>query len=224
MIANRPGFRWENCSGGGSKKSLDIAERMTFITSEDYARANAYRWAFYGNSYVFNPVQLKADISVDWGVDLTHGHDPSLEYDKYVFRCGLLGTIMVCGSEREMDDQEEGVARETWNLYQTKQRAILRGGDVYHILPFPDGINWDGMQFFNTDINKGSVLLFKPSENIADTKVIKLKGLDRQVMYTLTFQDRKEQNTKMTGEELMEKGIEVKGMRGNFASEIIWIN
>ena len=67
MIANRPGFRWENCSGGGSKKSFDIAERMTFITTEDYARAHTYRWAFYGNSYVFNPVQLKADISIDWG-------------------------------------------------------------------------------------------------------------------------------------------------------------
>ena len=36
MIANRPGFRWENCSGGGSKKSFDMAERMTFITTEDY--------------------------------------------------------------------------------------------------------------------------------------------------------------------------------------------
>ena len=131
---------------------------------------------------------------------------------------------MVCGSERELDDQEEGVARETWNLYQTKQRAILRGGDVYHILPFPDGVNWDGMQFFNTDINKGSVLLFKPSESAPDSKVIKLKGLDRKATYTLTFQDRKEQNAKKTGAELMDKGIEVKGMSGNFASEIIWIN
>ena len=106
-----------------------------------------------------------------------------------------------------MDEQEEGVARETWNLYQTKQRAILRGGDVYHILPFPDGVNWDGIQFFNTDINKGSVLLFKPSESAPDSKVIKLKGLDRKATYTLTFQDRKEQNTKMTVQNLWTPGL-----------------
>ena len=31
--------------------------------------------------------------------------------------------------------------------------------DVYHILPPPDGINWDGIEFFNTSLNKGSVIL-----------------------------------------------------------------
>jgi hypothetical protein len=223
MIANRPDFRWEACGGGGCKKSFDIAERMSFLSIEDYARAHTYRMAYYGNSYVFNPVQLKADISVDWGIG-SGDPDPSLAWDIYNFRSGLMGAIMVSGSERELDDQEEGVARETWNLYQTKQRAILRGCDVYHILPFPDGVNWDGMQYFNNDINKGSVLLFKPSDSVPDSKVIKLKGLDRKVTYTLTFQDRKEQNAKKTGAELMDKGIEVKGMSGKFASEIIWIN
>ena len=102
-----------------------------------------------------------------------------------------MGAMMVCGSERELDDQEEAVARETWQLYQTKQRAILRGGDVYHILPFPDAVNWDGMQYFNPDLNKGSVLLFKPAGSAPDEKVIKLKGLDRKATYTLAFQDRK---------------------------------
>ena len=135
-----------------------------------------------------------------------------------------MGAMMVCGSERELDDQEEAVARETWQLYQTKQRAILRGGDVYHILPFPDAVNWDGMQYFNPDLNKGSVLLFKPAGSAPDEKVIKLKGLDRKATYTLTFQDRKEQSTRMTGAELMNKGVVVKGMSGNFATEIIWIN
>jgi hypothetical protein len=218
MIANRPGFRWENCSGGGHKKSLDIAERMTFVTTEDYGVKETYRLAFYGNSYVFNPAQLKADINV------AAYHDPSLAWDKYIFRNGLLGAMMPGSDPRELDDQEEGVARETWNLYQTKQRAILRGCDVYHILPFPDGVNWDGMQFFNIDINKGSVVLFKPSESAPDSKVINFKGLDRTVTYKLTFEDRKDQNTSMTGAELMDRGIEVKGMSGNFASEIIWIN
>jgi hypothetical protein len=224
LIKNRSGFRWD-CSGGrGCKKSFDIAERMTFLSIDDYARAHTYRMSYYGNSYLFNPAQLKADIAIDWGLGAPDSNNPSLEWDKYNFRTGLMGSMMVSSRERELDDQEEAVGRETWNLYQTKQRAILRGCDVYHILPFPDGVNWDGMQFFNTEINKGSVLLFKPSETAPDTKIIKLKGLDRQAIYTLTFQDRKEQNTKKTGAELMDKGIEAKGMSGNFASEIIWIN
>ena len=225
MIATRPGFRWENCSGGGAKKSFDLAERMTFITTDDFGTPLSFRLAFYGNSYVFNPVQLKSDLY--YGLSIKHipkSSAQSLSHDKYIFRTGLLGAMMVGSEPNELDDQQEEVARETWNLYQTKQRAILRGGNVYHILPLPDGVNLDGMQFFNNDINKGSVLLFKPSENAPDSKVFKLKGLDRNTIYTLSFQDRKEQNGRESGAELMDKGIEVKGMSGNFASEIIWIN
>jgi len=224
LIANRPDFRWEHCSGGGCRKSFDLAERLTFMTIEDLARAHTYRWAYYGNSYVFNPVQLKADIALDWGLGGDWVDDGSIDWDKYNFRTGLMGAMMVCGGERELDDQEEAVARETWQLYQTKQRAILRGADVYHILPFPDAVNWDGMQYFNPDLNKGSVLLFKPSASAPDSKVITLKGLDKKAVYSLTFQDRPEQNTRMTGAELMNKGVLVKGLVGKFATEVIWIN
>jgi alpha-galactosidase len=218
MIAKRPGFRWELCSGGGLKKSFDMAERMTFMTTEDFARAITFRQAFYGNSYVLNPVQLKADIALDWGDAHT------VAWDKYNFRSGLLGAIMVCGSTRVLNAQEEEVARETWNLYQTRQRAILRGGNVYHILPFPDELDWDGTQFYNPSLGRGSVLLFKASDKAADSKVIKLKGLDRRTKYTLNFQDRTNNNCRLTGAELMDKGMHVGGMSGAYASEIVWLS
>jgi hypothetical protein len=51
-----------------------------------------------------------------------------------------------------------------------------------------------------------------------------MKGLNRTETYTLSFQDRKNQNKNMTGAELMDKGIEVRDMKGDYASEIIWIN
>jgi hypothetical protein len=111
-------------------------------------------------------------------------------------------------------------------LYKTRQRPILRGADVYHILPMADGINWDGLEYFNAGINKGSVFLFKPSTKAVDgdSKVIKLKGLDSNKRYTLTFQDRTALNCTKTGQELMDVGITVTAMTGDNASEIIWIN
>ena len=127
-------------------------------------------------------------------------------------------------------NQIEGVKKH-WPLYKSKQRPILRGlkvgdypAEVYHILPVPDGINWDGVEYFNTSLNKGSVLIFKPSEKAPEAKLIKLRGLKKSATYHLTFEDRVEQNTTMTGAELMDRGIEVKKMNGNYASEIIWIN
>ena len=88
------------------------------------------------------------------------------------------------------------------------------------------GVNWDGLEYFNAGINKGSVFLFKPSTKAmdGDSRLIKLKGLNRNKRYTLKFQDRTALNCTMSGKELMDKGISVTAMTGNNASEIIWIN
>jgi len=89
-----------------------------------------------------------------------------------------------------------------------------------------DGTNWDGLQYFNPGINKGSVFLFKPSILAVDgdSRVIKLKGLDRSASYTLTFQERTTLNCVRTGAQLMDTGIAVTGLTGDRASEIIWLD
>jgi hypothetical protein len=116
----------------------------------------------------------------------------------------------------------EDIMKKHFLLYKAKQAPILRGADVYHILPMPDGKNWDGLEYFNTSIRKGSVFLFKPTDMGGDSKVIKLKGLDRETAYSLTFQDRPEQNITKTGAFLMDTGLSVT-MAGKYVSEIIWI-
>jgi len=102
-------------------------------------------------------------------------------------------------------------------------RPLLRGADVYHILPPCNGIDWDGLQYLNPGLGNGMVLLFKPSARISATRLIKLKGLDRTVSYSLTFQDRTSQNVTLTGTQLMDEGINVTDMTGDYASEIIWL-
>jgi hypothetical protein len=206
MINNRPGYRYENCCNGGKYKGFAICRRMTFCTMNDTDQnPTLTRTTYYSNSYAINPVQLKSDL----------GPAP----DAFYMRTDMLGSILTWAVDNP-------AYRQHIALYKAKQRPILRGADVYHILPMADGTNWDGLQYFNTGINKGSVFLFKPSINAVDgdSKVIKLKGLNRKARYTLTFQDRTNLNCKMTGADLMDNGIKVSGMTGDNASEIIWIN
>ena len=68
---------------------------------------------------------------------------------------------------------------------------------------------------------KGTVFLFKPSESAGNSCHVTLRGLDPQKSYTLTFEDRPEQNTAATGESLMTAGIDVEIRY--VGSEIIWI-
>lgn len=211
LITTKPGFRYENCANGGRYKGFAVSSRMTFITTNDEAgdAGTAYRATLFVNGYALNPIQLKSDVQI---VNYPYA---------FMTRTSMLGSWLLCSV-----DTNNTIYRTQLALYKTKQRPILRGGNMYHILPMADGTNWDGMEFFNTSLNKGSVFLFKPSNSAVDgdSKVIKFKGLDRIASYTLTFQDRTSLNTVKTGAELMDLGIAVTGMTGDYASEIIWIN
>lgn len=221
MIAQRgnQGFRYENCSVGGSMKSFDIQKRMTFVTTNDMPTPESFRQSFYANSYMMNTVQLKSDLN--FGVGGPSQDSPSYNaYILYHWRTAMLGAIMSAA----YTDQQYAPMAEIINEYKTKHRPIEKGGNVYHVLPICDGINWDGFEFFNNGLNKGDVFLYKPSSSVSSSKTIKLKGLNRTEKYTLTFQDRTSLNCVKTGAELMDQGITVTGMDGDYASEIIWIN
>jgi hypothetical protein len=205
LIGARPGYRYENCCNGGKYKGFAICRRMTFCTMNDVDNtAWKTRTTYYSNSFAINQVQLKSDLG-----------PAETAYD---LRTDMLGSILTWAADNP-------IYRQHVALYKTRQRPILRGCNVYHILPMADGVNWDGLQFYNPDIGRGSVFLFKPSVKAADgdSRLIKLKGLDRKATYTLTFQDRTSLNCKLTGAKLMAEGITVSGMTGDRASDIIWI-
>ena len=223
-----PDFRYEHCSAGGSLKDFATLQRMTFMTMEDSGGALNHRMAFYSNSYMINPVQLKFDLGFDWTSDADSGYINSNrdKWNVYSVRTAMMGAMMVQNVGSYLSESEKQALIDGWSLYKTKQRPILKGADVYHILPMPDGKNWDGMMFYNHDIEKGSVFLFR-DKNIGSvdgsSKNIKLKGLDENALYKLTFEDRTSQNTRKSGKELMYQGITVSGLDSVYDSEIIWI-
>jgi hypothetical protein len=206
LAAARPGFRWENCMSGGSLKSFDDCQRMAFMTTSDSPHALDFKKALYPNSYMINPLQLKSDCFCG---------------DIFELRCAMMGSILT-GMPGQEGMAGEADMKKEFALYNTRQAPILRGADVYHVLPMPNGRHWDGLEYFNTAIARGSLFLFKPTSEGGDTRTIKLKGLIRAKTYTLTFEDRPEQSVKKTGAELMDVGLPVT-LTGPRASEIVWI-
>lgn len=204
LITNRPGYRYENCCNGGKFKGFAICRRMTFCTMNDSDKNPVFtRTTYFSNTYAINPVQLKSDLG------------PART--AYEMRTHMLGAILSWATDNP-------VYRQHIALYKERQRPILRGANVYHILPMADGNNWDGLEYYNPDLRKGSVFLFKPAADAPDHKAIRLKGLQPDVVYTLNFQDRQELDCVHTGRQLMANGVHVTGMIGPQASEIIWID
>ena len=96
--------------------------------------------------------------------------------------------------------------------------------DTYHLTPFPDGKNYEATQFHNTDLGKGSVVIFKPAKATPDSLTLPLKGLRREKQYTLTFEDRVVLNAVVSGAVLMDVGVHLAEMAGAEASEVIWLH
>jgi hypothetical protein len=217
MITNHSGFRWENCSFGGSKKSFDLMARQSVMTTEDSGFAGGsvenFRMAYYANSYMINPVQMKADNINTW----TMSTDNS---GKYQMRSGFLGAWMWFLSDPTLFQAQA-------SPYKLYQRPIIKGADVYHILPMPDGTNWDGIEFFNAASDYGSVVLFKPNSGVGNSPSIYLKGLVPTNTYWLDFLDRSSLSSSyqnVLGSTLMATPISISGTTGDYDSEVIYIS
>ena len=144
----------------------------------------------------------------------------------YGFRCTLTGAVMLSswgGASQEDISYWDYYIK---NLYNTVMKPLIKYGDLYHILPRPDGIHWDGLEYIDADSEneiKGMVLLWKPTDTEGVEKTVYLRGLDEKTIYNLKFEDRPEQNCTKTGAELMKKGLTVR-IEGQSGSEMIWIS
>lgn len=221
LIANHSGFRYENCDGGAHWKDYATMRRASVITStDDVFNPLSVRKAFYDSSYCLPPAQISQCL--DW----TQAPDDQFVY---WFRSGMLGQVFTA-----MADGHTNVAlpsdrpsviqpmKDNLTLYKSKLRPLIRNGDLYHVLPRPDGVNWDGIEYYDPSTQKGAVCVFKPNST-NNTQNIKLKGLNGGSNYALTFNDGTGSTVTLSGDTLMNTGINVT-LNGTYKSEIIWIN
>jgi len=212
MITTRPKFRYENCANGGHFKGLALARRFTFVTTNDAGAGPTgmlnYRQTYWHNSHVLHPLHLKCDLQAG-------GHELN-----YVLRTCLLGSWLMAMGDGifHSANYSQHIA-----LYKTRQRPILRGGDVYHLLPFPDGKSFEATQFHNPALRKGSIVIFKPVATLPEALTLPLHGLRRDRSYQISFQDRHVLDTVVTGAVLMDLGLNITMMAGAEASEVVWL-
>ncbi len=218
-----PHFQWENCSGGGRIKDYGAMSRAVKIFNSDTYSALHVRQAFYDSSYAFHPAQLEGHLGSTDGRFRPRG----VAGMKYAFRSASLGA-----PEWFIDAPNGGNGCEPWTqaekdavkasveTYKSRLRPLVRAGDLYHILPRPDGRNWDGIEYYDPTRGTGAVYLFKPAAEPA-TQTIRFKGLDARQSYRLTFEDGSHPPAVASAAELMDQGLPVT-LPGAEVSELIF--
>jgi hypothetical protein len=218
LYATIPTFTWENCACGGTIKDFGTLKRASKIQNTDrYYPMNA-RQSFYDASFAIHPIQIASMVGswVSW----------TAEGSVYEFRSASMGASMwgpdgpsggnggEFWSKQQRSDITKAVA-----TYKNKLRPLIRNGNLYHIFPRPDEVVWDGIEYYDPEVGKGVVYIFKPSDGIDSTN-IKPRGLDAKATYHITFEDGSNPDISMTGEQLM-AGITVI-LKGSPVSELLF--
>ncbi|NLX14978.1 MAG: alpha-galactosidase [Phycisphaerales bacterium] len=218
-----PNFEYENCVCGGRLKDLGSMKRSVKIFLTDTYDEHHVRQAFYDASFIYPPAQLMGCVGSTKGEFRPQGPAGM----KFAFRSASLGApewFLDSPGGRNgsapWTDEEKAVVRESVTLYKERIRPLVRTADLYHILPRPNGQDWDGIQYYDPDTGKGVVYLFKPGG--PDTMAIKLRGVEPAQRYRVTFADGSNPTVEKTGEELRE-GLTVT-LAGRGVSELIFLD
>ena len=116
-------------------------------------------------------------------------------------------TIMIDTSSWSPEQHKE--AQEEIALYKKKLRPLIRNANLYHISPRPDGVHWDGVEYWDPLRQHGVVYAFRGTIKGENAHSFVLKGLTESGEYLLHSQDHTGPERKLTGRELMSSGVRV---------------
>ena len=209
-----PGLMLEICNDGGRMVDFGSAAHGDYFSITDTYDPVSNRRAFYDSSYVLPPAMLESYVE-KWPV-------PRLENFRYMLRSGMMGWFTLMLDASQWTPEQRAAARDEFTLYKSKLRPLIREADLYHVSHRPDGIRWDGIQYFDANRRNGVLFAFHGSTPDESEHAFVLRGLRADRSYKLSFHDRSSADQTMSGRDLMEKGVTVKLAAPN-SSEIVFI-
>jgi len=215
LRARHPDLLLEVCNDGGRMVDFGSAAHGDYFSMTDSYDPLSNRRAFYDASYVLPPAMLESYVA-KWPA-------PRIENFRYQLRSGMLGWFSLMLDPREWNREQRAAARREFAIYKSALRPLIRAAELYHVAERPDGIHWDGIEYFSATLRRGVLYAFRGSEPDQPTHRYLLQGLDPRRTYRLEFQDAgKAAEQVLAGSVLMRAGVEVT-LNSPLSSELIFI-
>jgi hypothetical protein len=197
-----PNLLLEVCNDGGRMVDFGSAAHGDYFSMTDAYDPLSNRRAFYDASYVLPPAMLEAYVE--------HYPAPRIENFRYMLRSGMLGWFSLMLDTGQWTAAQREAAQREFALYKSALRPLIREADLYHVADRPDGVHWDGMEYYSARLRRGVLYAFRGSASDLPTHRFRLAGLNRGSRYRLNFQDDPAANREIKGESLMQMGIDVR--------------
>lgn len=210
-----PQLLLEICNDGGRMVDFGSAAHGDYFSITDTYTPLANRRAFHDASFVLPPAMLEA-YEAKWPT-------PKPANFLYMLRSGMMGWLTVMQNTSEWTARQHTAAREAIALYKTRLRPLIRNAELFHISPRPDGVHWDGMEYWDPARGQGVIFAFHGSDPAQSQHRFALSGLDARATYRLHFEDGTSPDTTVSGQQLMTSGLQVV-LRDSLSSELIFIS
>ncbi len=209
-----PGLLLEVCNDGGRMVDFGSATYGDYFSITDTYDPLSNRRAFYDTSFVLPTAMLETYVE-RWPT-------PKIENFRYMLRSGMMGWLTIMLDTTAWDAQQHTAAKEEIELYKSQLRPLIRDANLYHVSERPDGVRWDGMEYFDAQTRRGVVYAFRGSTAIEAEHRFVLHGLRSASRYQLRFHDHSDLDRIMGGDELMKSGLLVRRTMAN-SSEIVFL-
>ena len=209
-----PGLLFEICNDGGRMVDFGSAAHGDYFSITDTYDPLSNRRAFYDTSYLLPAAMLESYVE-KWPV-------PHPENFLYMLRSGMMGWLTIMTDTTAWTPEQHKIAAEQFELYKQQLRPLIRDANLYHVSARPDGVRWDGIQYWDSSRGKGVVFAFRGTKPDEDHHAYVLHGLDRAKRYKLHFQDGTAPDAVEVGSRLMEQGLEVH-LANPLSSELVFV-
>ncbi len=214
LRARHPGLLLEVCNDGGRMVDFGSAAHGDYFSITDHYDPLSNRRAFYDASFVLPPAMLETYVEY-WPT-------PQLANLRYMLRSGMMGWFSLMLDTGRWSAAERVAAQSEFALYKSALRPLIRSADLYHVGARPDGVHWDGIEYYSAAQRRGVLFAFRGSGGREPSHRFRLAGLDPARNYRLAFHDRGTEIV-LSGERLARDGIEV-ALSEPLASELVFIS
>ena len=212
---NHPGLLFEICNDGGRMVDFGSAAHGDYFSITDTYDPLSNRRAFYDTSHVFPAAMLESYVE-KWPV-------PRIENFRYMLRSGMMGWFTIMLDTNSWSAEQHTAAKEEIDLYKKELRGFVRDANLYHVSPRPDGVHWDGIEYWDPNRKRGVVYAFRGTVENENSHSFQLQGLNPATRYRLSFHDHTSPDRTTTGQDLRRAGLTVKLGLPN-SSELVFID
>jgi len=211
-----PALILENCSGGGHIKDYGAMARTHYVVTTDTLSNLPDRQSIYDSTFALPPLVLQA-YTYEWEYKVP-GDDPG----PFLWRSAMMGAWQIDPTAtRRWTEEDRSSARRAAQLYKEWVRPMLPDVKVHHILPRPDGTNWDGMFYWSHALRRGTLYIFRPA-GPEKHRSVKLQGLEDRKRYRVWCEDGSVGAGTRTGRELMRDGVAIR-LPEPYTSDLVFV-